>query len=104
MFKNGFWGKLPLILKIILILLSIVTVVFWVFFLVYHIINLLRAVIHFLTEKKAFWVFIICIVICGIIGLLFAQFYFGLDPFGKAYNWLLDKINIIKQWLVNKLN
>jgi len=104
MFKNSFWNKLPLVIKIILLLLSIVTIVFWACFIAYHLANLLRAILHFLTEKKAFWIFMMCIIICSVIGLLFAQFYFGLDPFGKAYSWVLDKINIAKQWLISKLN
>lgn len=87
-------SQMPKWLKIILYTLLTITLVYWLILFIYKFLELLRIVIHWCSDKRNWWTFVGCILILGVGSLLLAQFVFGLDPFGKLLNWVLEKFKI----------
>ena len=100
--RQSFFSKLPKWLRVLLIIASIVTLVYWVGFLLYKILCAIRVIGAFIFDKRNYWTFLGCIVILLVGTLLVAQFLLGLDPIGQIKEFILEKIEIIKEFIINK--
>ena len=101
--KKKIWNIMPKWLKIVLITLSIITVVFWLGFLLYWILEIFRKFLVLISDKKGFWIFIVLFIIFSITVLILMQFVWGLNPFGKLYDNLINLINNIRDMLAEKI-
>lgn len=86
--KKHWYSGLPKWLKAVLLIISIITVVYWFGFMVYQILKGIRVIGAYIFEQRNYWTFILCLFLIVISALLIAQFYYGLDPFGKFIDWL----------------
>ena len=87
----------------LLIIASIITLVYWVGFAIYKILCAIRVLGAFIFDKKNYWVFLCCVLILLVGSFLVAQFWLGLDPFGKFISFIQDKFNFIKKRIFNPL-
>ena len=62
----------------------------------YKIICDIRVIGAFIFEKRNYWTFLCCILILVLGGLLLAQYYFKLDPFGKIVEQVSNLFNQIR--------
>lgn len=99
--KQHWYSNFPKWLKVILLILSLITVVYWVGLAIYKILSAIRCVGAFIFEKRNYWTFLCCILILVIGGLLLAQFYFGLDPFGKFVEWAVETWDYLREVIAN---
>lgn len=98
--RKNLFQSLPKWLRIILIILSIITVIYWAILLIYKILKINRIIMEYVFKKDHYWTFVICLIMILISALLLSQFVFGLDPFGKFINSIIEKINEIKNNLI----
>ena len=98
--KKHWYSGFPKWLKAILLVISIITVIYWLGFLVYQILKAVRCVFAYIFEKEHYWTFIICLFLIFISALLVAQFYYGLDPFGKFLEWVKSILD--KWWVIGE--
>lgn len=98
-----FFRRLPKWLRIILIILSILTMVYWIGYITYKILCGVRVFGAFIFDKRNYWTFLTCIAILLIGTLLVAQFALGLDPIGKAYQYIIDQFNNLRDIIGNKI-
>ena len=101
--KIPFFRRLPKWLRIILIILSILTMVYWIGYITYKILCGVRVFGAFIFDKRNYWTFLTCIAILLIGTLLVAQFALGLDPIGKAYQYIIDQFNNLRDIIGNKI-
>ena len=94
------WLRIILIPIGILIILSIITVIYWAILLIYKILKINRIIMEYVFKEDHYWTFVICLIMILISALLLSQFVFGLDPFGKFINSIIEKINEIKNNLI----
>lgn len=99
--SERWYNRLPSAIRFILLVFSIITLVFWLGVFVYKIIDTARKLIHWLTDSRNWWTFVVCILILGIGILLASQFVFNLDPVGKVVNWFNETKDGVKEWLIN---
>lgn len=92
-------SKLPKFLKVLLIILLTLTCVYWIGLFIYKILEAIRKFVHWVSDKRNWWTFLMCIFILAIGSLLLAQFYFDLDPFGKLVNNIVEKWNDFREYL-----
>ena len=90
-------SNMPNYLKFLINALLTITCVYWIGYFTFKILDTIRKFIHWVSEARNWWTFLICILILGIGILLAAQFYFDLDPVGKT----IDKI---VEWFKNFRN
>lgn len=102
--SGSFFSRLPKWLRVLLIIASIITLVYWLGFIVYKTLSAIRVVGSFIFEKRNYWTFIGCIVILLIGTLVVAQFWLGLDPIGHLQDFVLEKFELIKEWISNQIN
>ena len=93
------FDRLPKWLRVILLLISIVTLVYWLGFMIYKILSAIRVIGAYIFEKRNYWTFLCCILILIVGGLLLAQYYFNLDPFGKLLEWFNGQIEALREYL-----
>ena len=98
--RKNLFQSLPKWLRIILIILSIITVIYWAILLIYKILKINRIIMEYVFIEDHYWTFVICLIMILISALLLSQFVFGLDPFGKFINSIIEKINEIKNNLI----
>lgn len=98
--KTTLFSKLPKWLRIVIIILSIITVIYWAILLIYKILKINRIIMEYVFKEDHYWTFVICLIMILISALLLSQFVFGLDPFGKFINSIIEKINEIKNNLI----
>ena len=101
--KTPLFSRLPKWLRIILIILSILTMVYWIGYVTYKILCGVRVFGAFIFDKRNYWTFLTCIAILLIGTLLVAQFALGLNPIGKAYQYILDQFNNLREIIGNKI-
>jgi hypothetical protein len=94
--------SLPKWFKVVVKTLLIITVIYWLAILVYKIVDGVRAFLHFISSKNNWWMFMVCMVVMAVVWLLLAQYYFGLDPFGKFEAWILENVEDFKKWFDSK--
>ena len=94
--KLHWYDKFPRWLKIVLFIVSVITMVYWVCFMTYKILCAIRVIGAFVFEKRNYWTFLCCILILVLGGLLLAQYYFKLDPFGKIVEQVSNLFNQIR--------
>lgn len=99
MFKWISDSKLPRLIKWLLYVVLVLSCVYWIGWFVFKILNGTRKLIHWITEARNWWTFIVCLLIVAIGVFLAAQFYFGLDPIGKLQAWFLENIQKLRYWL-----
>ena len=88
--RSHWYSGFPRWLKAILLILSIVTMVYWLCYITIKILSAIRVVGSYFFQKEHYWMFLGCILILIVGGLLLGQFYFELNPFGKALDWVID--------------
>lgn len=98
--KPKLLNRIPKWLKIVLITISIITMVYWLGLMVYKILCAVRIVGSFIFSPRNYWTFLCCIVILIVGSLVIAQVYFGLDPFGKIEDKLINCLEYFKQLLI----
>ena len=101
--KLHWYDKFPRWLKIVLLIVSIITMVYWLGFMVYKILCAIRVIGAFVFEKRNYWTFLCCLLILVLGGLLLAQYYFNLDPFGKIVEQISDLIQSIRDSIGNSI-
>ena len=99
MFKWISNSRLPRIVKWLLYVVLVLSCVYWIGWFVFKILDGTRKLIHWITESRNWWTFIVCILIVAIGVFLAAQFYFGLDPIGKLQAWFSENIQTFRYWL-----
>lgn len=99
--SERWYKRLPSVIRFILLVFSIITLVFWLGVLAFKIIELTRKLIHWLTDKNRWWTFVVCALIVGLGVFLASQFIYDLDPVGKLINWFNERLDSVKQWLIN---
>ena len=95
--------KLPKPIRVIYYIILAITLVYWLYRFSKFILDLIQKIGSFAFEKRNYYTFIICLIILGIGILLASQFIFGLNPFGKSLNWVVDKYNDLKNLIINLL-
>lgn len=101
--KRSLFSKLPKWLRVILIIVSIITLVYWLGFIVYKLLTAIRCVGAFIFEARNYWTFLGCILVLAIGTLIVAQYVLGLDPLGQASNWVIDRWNDLKGFLIEAI-
>lgn len=96
-------SHMPAILKILLYILLTLTCIYWIIMLTYKLLSIIRICMHFISEKRNWWTFVVVLVIIGISALLLGQFYFGLDPVGKVAQWFVERWSEFRSTLGNKI-
>lgn len=98
-----FFKRLPKWLRITLIVLSILTMVYWIGYITYKILCGVRIFGAFIFDKRNYWTFLTCIAILLIGTLLVSQFALGLDPIGKAYQYIINQFKNLRDIIGNKI-
>lgn len=93
-------SNIPTAIKWVLYILLAITLIYLIITLTYKILEYTRRFMSFVSEKRNWWTFVCCIFILLIGTFIVAQFIFGLDPFGKFINSIIEKINEIKNNLL----
>lgn len=94
-------ATIPKALKVLLYILLTLTCIYWISIMTYKILELLRKSLHWCSEKRNWWTFVVCIAILAIGSLLIAQYLLDLDPIGKVVNWVVTNINEFRNKLGN---
>lgn len=94
-------SHIPKWLKILIYIVVTLTLVYWLGLLVYKFFEALRKFLHWATDKHNWWTFLMCIFILLLGSLLIAQFLLGLDPIGKAAEFIVDKWNNLRDTIGN---
>lgn len=76
--------RYPLIVRIIFGVIGVVSMIL----VVGIIIEKMRQLIHWTSEKNHFYILLLCALMIGVCAFLLAQFKFGLDPWGQFIKWL----------------
>lgn len=92
--KMNILNIFKLIGKIILCLFCFI----WFFWLLIKAIELIRAFIHWISDKNNFWLLVLCLVIVCIGGFLFCEFYLHLGLWDKFIYWVLSIWGRIKEF------
>lgn len=90
MYKYLYKTQMPKWLKIIFYILLSITFVYWIIWLIYKGLEYTRRMLHWATEKRNWWTFLVSILLVLFGSLIMAQCVLGLDPIGKATKYLLD--------------
>lgn len=90
---------MPKTLKILLYITITITCIYWLGLLTYKLLELIRFILHLITEKGHWWFVIIVVIGIIIATLLIAQFCFNLNPFGQFGDWIKGNINNFRNWL-----
>ncbi|MGE4321055.1 MAG: hypothetical protein AB7E61_06385 [Acholeplasmataceae bacterium] len=80
--------RLPTPLKVLYWIVLTLTLVYWLVRLSSWLFEAIRKVGEFVFTKNNYYVLLLALFIVLLGGLLFAQFYFDLDPIGKFIQWL----------------
>lgn len=83
-------SAMPKWLKVLLNILLTITIIYWLCYSIYKLLDFIRIFLHWASDKRNWWTFLMCLFILGIGSLLLAQFVFGLNPFGKTVQWFID--------------
>ena len=94
-------SKMPRFIKWILYVLLTLTCIYWIGVMVYKILCAIRVIGAFIFEKRNYWTFLCCLLILVIGGLLLAQYYFNLDPFGAIVAYFNGLIDRLREYLGN---
>ncbi len=79
--------RLPTPLKILYWTVLTLTLVYWLVRLTSWFLEAFRKLGEFVFTKNNYYVLLLAVFIVLLGGLLFAQFYFDLDPIGKFIQW-----------------
>lgn len=96
-------GMIPRWLKVLIKILLIITVIYWFTILIYKLIDLIRSILHFITEKNNWWMFVICLVVLVVGAILLGEYYFGLEPFAKIEAWFLEIVEQVRNFIRSKI-
>lgn len=83
-------SKLPKWLKIMLDVLLTITLVYWFGVMVYKILEATRRLLHWVSEKRNWWTFLVSILLVLVGSFIMAQFVLGLDPIGAITSYIED--------------
>lgn len=92
---------MPNFLKVFLYILLTVTCVYWLCYLLYKFLEILRIILHTISERGHWWFMIFVIIAFAIATLLISQFVFDLDPIGKFVEWIKINFQSFRNWLGN---
>lgn len=83
---------IPIFLKVIIKMILTLSCVYILGYLIYKTLDIARGLIHWLSKKEHFWLFMACILVTGITAFILAEFCLGLEPFEKFTQWVMDKV------------
>ncbi len=101
MYKLVRESSIPKWLKWLINITLTITCIYWLGYFIYKILESVRRFIHWVSEKRNWWTFLMCLLILGIGILLAAQFYFELDPVGKAIDYIVEQFNNLRDNIAN---
>ena len=90
---------MPRWLQILIEILLTLTVVYWLGYIVYKLIDILRILLHSMTEKKIWWVSLTIILGCTIATLLILEFTTDIKPFTQFGNRIVMVYAQIRNYL-----
>ena len=88
-------------LKIILYILLSITCVYWLGFILYKILDLLRIILHNMTEKSHWWFFVIITIIFTLGALILLETTTDIKPFTSLQHFIIDTFYMLKDWFTN---
>lgn len=86
-------SNIPKILKLLIYILLTLSCIYWIGWFVYKFLSITRKIIHWCSDERNWWTFIVCILILVIGSLIIAQFFLGLQPFERFIQWIVDLWN-----------
>lgn len=104
MYKLLHNSSLPKIIKVLLYILLTLSCIYLIIILLYKLLEILRIIIHFISDKRNWWTFVVCILIVCIGAFIFAQFFLGLDPYGKFIFYIQSLWKDFINSIINLLN
>lgn len=85
-------SEIPIFLKVIIKIILTISCVYMLGYLIYKILDIARGLVHWISKKEHFWLFMACILVTGITAFLLAEFCLGLEPYEKFIEWGMSKI------------
>lgn len=92
-------SNMPKWLKWLLYIVITITCIYWLGIMLYKLLEILRKFLHWCSEKRNWWTFLMCVFIVVIGSLIVAQCFLKLNPFGNFANWIVSKWNSFRNWL-----
>lgn len=92
---------LPQPIRVIYYILLFGTLVYLIYRIIAGLLSIIQHLGAFIFEKKTFYTLFLCLVLIAVGILLASQFIWGLDPIGKAYAWILEQYERLKEWLIS---
>lgn len=83
-------SNIPKWLKIIFYILLSITLIYWIIWLIYKGLEYTRKFLHWTTEPRNWWTFLVSILLVLVGSFLMAQFVLGLDPIGKLTKYITE--------------
>lgn len=101
MYKRLYNSQLPKWLKLILYILITLTLIYLLCITLYKVLEISRVVIHWVSEKRNWWTFLVCILILLIGSFVIAQCVLGLDPLGAIGNYFIEQWHNLRNAIAN---
>lgn len=87
--------------KVMLYILLTITIIYWFFYVMYRLLEVLRFILHNMTESSHWWFFITLCVIFAIGTLILLQTTTNIKPFTALKNNIVNLFYIVKEWFEN---
>ena len=98
-----FLNKLPKGLRVVIYVLLGLTVVFWVLFLLAQILEVVRKVVHWMSQKSVFWTGFYALVILCVGTFLVAEFVLHLGWWDKLVAFFTNWFNVVREFVGGKI-
>ena len=99
-----FLNKLPKGLRVVIYVLLGLTVVFWVLFLLAQILEVVRKVVHWMSQKSVFWTGFYALVILCVGTFLVAEFVLHLGWWDKLVTFFTNWFNVVREFIGGKIS
>lgn len=91
-------SNLPKPLKILYYIVLFGTLIYALFLLLQWFFKTVRVIGEFTFKPQNYWAVVLCLFVLAIGTLIVAQFVLGLNPVGKAWNWIENLFESIVRW------
>ena len=99
-----FLNKLPKGLRVVIYVLLGLTVIFWVLFLLAQILEVVRKVVHWMSQKSVFWTGFYALAILCVGTFLVAEFVLHLGWWDKLVAFFTNWFNVIREFIGGKIS
>ena len=99
-----FLNKLPKGLRVAIYVLLGLTVGFWVLFLLAQILEVVRKVVHWMSQKSVFWTGFYALVILCVGTFLVAEFVLHLGWWDKLVAFFTNWFNVVREFIGGKIS